>query len=181
MARRDSQSWPSSVVAIFLVAAIANVAAPNARAGGPCTASPDARDPSEKILKCGQTLTVQPAPGTRYRPVFKPGQPLPTGARLDNGALLIEFHPSDEDHDFQILTPLAIAAVRGTKWAMEVTTARTSTLVLAGAVAVTSRRLNQYVVLTEGRGVDITAQDAALTQKAWGQARIRALLARIGP
>jgi hypothetical protein len=181
MARRDPKGWPSLVAAIYLVAAIATVAAsPAARAGGPCAVIPDARDPSEKILQCGQTLRVQPSPGTHYRPVFKPGQPVPTGARLDDGALLIEFHPSDEDHDFQILTPLAIAAVRGTKWAMEVTSARTSTLVLAGAVAVTSRSLNQYVVLTEGRGVDITAQDTALTQKAWGQARIRALLARFG-
>ena len=37
---------------------------------------------------------------------------------------------------------------------MEVSRERTSTLVLAGAVAVTSRRLNQYVVLTEGQGVE---------------------------
>ena len=63
---------------------------------------------------------------------------------------------------------------------MEVTSARTSTFVLAGAVEVTNRRLNQYVVLTEGRGVDIMAQDTALTHKAWGLARIRALLARFG-
>jgi hypothetical protein len=131
-------------------------------------------------LRCGQTLTVQPAQGTRYRPIFTQGHPVPTGARLDDGALLIEFHPSGGDRDFQILTPLAIAAVRGTRWAMEVSRARTSTLVLSGAVAVTSRRLNQYVVLTEGQGVDVSAQDTALTRKTWREARIRALLARFG-
>ena len=180
---RGPISRRNPIVAIFVAAlcAIASCAAsPAARAAGPCALVPNAHDPSEKILQCGQTLTVQPAAGTRWRPIFQRGQTLPTGARLDDGALLIEFHPSDQDHDFQILTPLAIAAVRGTKWAMEITRARTSTLVLAGAVAVTSRPLNQYVVLTEGQGVDISPQDKALTQKTWGEARVRALLARFG-
>ena len=181
MARRDLFGWRNLTAAIILAAAAAILTGSStAWAGGPCSLVPNAHDPSEKILKCGQTLTIQPAAGTRWRPVFQRGQPLPTGARLDDGALLIEFHPSDQDKDFQILTPVAIAAVRGTKWAMEVTRARTSTLVVTGAVAVTSRRLNQYVVLTEGQGVDITAQDTALAQKQWGEARIRALLARFG-
>jgi ferric-dicitrate binding protein FerR (iron transport regulator) len=148
-------------------------------ASGVCTLVPNQNDPSEKTLKCGE-LTVTPAQGTNYRPVYKRRQQLPSAIRLDDGALLIEFHPSDRQNKFQILTPLAIAAVRGTKWAMEVSPTRTSTLVLAGAVAVTSRRLNQYVTLTEGQGVDITESDTSLTVKQWGQARIRALLSRFG-
>jgi hypothetical protein len=52
--------------------------------------------------------------------------------------------------------------------------------VLEGAVAVTSRRLNEYVVLTEGQGVDISEGDTTLTQKQWGEARVRALLSRFG-
>ena len=154
--------------------------APVARAGGACGLVPNEHDPSEKILRCGDSLTVQPAHGTRYRPVYTKGQPLPAAIRLDNGALLIEFHPVVEHTEFQILTPLAIAAVRGTQWAMEVSTTRTSTLVLDGAVAVTSRRLNQYVILTSGQGVDISVGDTSLTQKQWGQSRIRALLSRFG-
>jgi hypothetical protein len=149
-------------------------------AGGVCSLSPSAHIPSEKVLHCGESLTVQPAPGTRYRMITKPGHPFPAGARLDDGALLIEFHPTAQDGDFQILTPLAIAAVRGTKWAMEVSRGKTSTLVLNGAVAVTSRRLNQYVILTAGQGVDIAEGDTSLVQKQWGQARVRALLARFG-
>jgi len=149
-------------------------------AGGICALVPNEHDPSEKTLRCGQELTVRPAHGTSYRPLFTKGQPLPTAIRLDNGALLIEFHRLVEHTEFQILTPLAIAAVRGTKWAMEVSITRTSTLVLDGAVAVTSRRLNQYVVLTSGQGVDISVGDTSLTQKQWGQARIRALLSRFG-
>ena len=85
-----------------------------------------------------------------------------------------------EKSEFQILTPLAIAAVRGTKWAMEVMKERNSTLVLNGAVAVTSRRLNEYVVLRDGEGVDITPSDTTMIQKRWGEARVRALMARFG-
>jgi hypothetical protein len=149
-------------------------------AGGACALVPSERDPSEKILQCGQELTVRPAHGTSYRPIYKTGQQLPAAVRLDNGALLIEFHPYGQQIEFQILTPLAVAAVRGTKWAMEVSAVRTSTLVLEGAVAVTSRRLNQYVILTEEQGVDISEGDASLTKKQWGEARVRALLSRFG-
>ena len=63
---------------------------------------------------------------------------------------------------------------------MEVTRARTSTLVLSGTVAVTNRRLNQFVVLNEGEGVDITPTDTSMVQKRWGEARVRALLSRFG-
>ncbi len=149
-------------------------------ASGACALVANPSDPSEKILQCGQRLTVHPAHGTSYRPIYKTGRQLPAAIRLDSGALLIEFHPDSQQNEFQILTPLAIAAVRGTKWAMEVSPKRTSTLVLQGAVAVTSRRLNQYVVLTEGQGVDISEGDTTLTQKQWGEARVRALLSRFG-
>jgi len=40
--------------------------------------------------------------------------------------------------------------------------------------------LNQYVVLTEGQGVDISPSDMSMVQKQWGEARVRALLARFG-
>jgi hypothetical protein len=63
---------------------------------------------------------------------------------------------------------------------MEVTSARNSTLVLSGTVAVTNRRLNQYVNLSDGEGIDITPNDSALVRKRWGEARVRALLSRFG-
>ena len=176
--------WRKALAALFV--AVGVIGAPLAGSefaragGGGCALVQSERVPSEKILRCGQTLSVQPAEGTRYRLLYKAGQRIPAGAELNDGALLIEFHPTEQQKDFQILTPLAIAAVRGTRWAMEVSRARTSTLVLDGAVAVTNRRLNQYVILTEGQGVDISATDTSVVQKQWGQARIRALLARFG-
>ncbi len=150
------------------------------RAAGACALIPNDKMPSEKMLQCGENLTVRAAPGARYQPLYKKGDPLPVGIRLNDGALLIEYHPASPQEKFQILTPLAIAAVRGTKWAMDVTKAQTSTLVLNGAVAVTNRRLNKFVVLTEGQGVDITPTDTSVVQKTWGEARVRALLSRFG-
>jgi hypothetical protein len=178
--RTATRNLLKAAATVLFVASIAGSGP--ARAASACVLVPNERTPSEKILQCsgGEALTVRPAPGAHYQPLYEKGDPLPTGIRLDDGALLIEFQPSLRREDFQILTPLAIAAVRGTKWAVDVTKARTSVLVLSGAVGVTNRRLNQYVILTEGEGVDITAADTSTVQKPWGQARIRALLSRFG-
>lgn len=159
---------------------IAAMAGPPAWAAGACALVPNGRLPPEMILQCGQSLTVRPAPGASYQPLYRKGGPLPVGIRLTDGALLIEFHPAKPNEKFQILTPLAIAAVRGTKWAMDVTKSQTSTLVVTGTVAVTNRRLNQFVVLTEGQGVDITPTDTSVVPKTWGDERVRALLSRFG-
>jgi FecR protein len=164
--------------AVLFVSAIGG-AAP-AHAAGACALVPNEKIPSEKTLQCGATLTVRPAQGARYRLLYKKGDPLPVALRLDEGALLIEFQPVRWGQDFQILTPLAIAAVRGTEWAVDVAKARTSVLVIDGSVGVTNRRLNQYVIVTEGEGVDITPADTSTVQKTWGEARKRALLARFG-
>jgi ferric-dicitrate binding protein FerR (iron transport regulator) len=178
--KRGPRLFAAILVAVALVGATFAGSTPATAAGGACALVADEHDPSVKILRCGDSLTVHVAAGARYRPIYKAGQPLPTAIQLDDGALLIEFQPSPQEQNFQILTPLAVAAVRGTKWAVDVSAARNSTLVLAGAVAVTNRRLNQYVILKEGEGVDITPSDMSMVQKHWGEARVRALLARFG-
>jgi hypothetical protein len=103
-----------------------------------CVLLPDGRNPSEKILRCGSNLTIRSAPNTSYR-LTNPDNRQPGGARLDSGALLIEFTPNEGRRDFRILTPQAITAVRGTRWAVEVGRSQTSTLVLSGSVEVTRR------------------------------------------
>jgi ferric-dicitrate binding protein FerR (iron transport regulator) len=151
-------------------------------AAGACQLVAKESDPSVKILHCGGELTVHVASGARYRLLYDKGQQPPRGIRLDDGALLIEFHAVEKQKDFQILTPLAIAAVRGTKWAVEVTSKRTSVLSLEGAVGVRTRRVgeDQYVTLTDGEGADISEGDTFVIKKPWGQARVKALLARFG-
>jgi hypothetical protein len=78
------------VAAALFVAAIAGP--PPARAAGACALVPNGHAPTEKMLQCGENLTVRPAHGARYQPLYKKGDPLPVGIRLNDGALLIEYH-----------------------------------------------------------------------------------------
>ncbi len=82
--------------------------------------------------------------------------------------------------DFQILTPEAIAAVRGTTWAVEVEPGKTSVLVVAGKVEVQARRSGAAVSLGPGEGVDVAGAEPTLQVNRWGEARVRRLLARFG-
>src|SRR5215510_15832966 len=145
-----------------------------------CVLVPDDRNPSEKILRCGSNLTIRSAPNTRYRLTNPDNRRQPTGARVDSGALLIEFTPNEGRRDFRILTPHAITAVRGTRWAVEVGRSQTSTLVVSGAVEVmrrNSRRAaapgaQESVLLGAGEGVDVSAGTGPLMIKRWTQTRI---------
>ncbi len=86
--RRGRKLFAAVLVATALVgSSLAGSQAVRA-AGGGCALVPNERDPSEKILQCGQELTVRPAHGTRYRPVYKAGQQLPTAIQLNDGALI---------------------------------------------------------------------------------------------
>jgi hypothetical protein len=160
---------------------------------GACTLVPDKRNPNDKILRCGTELTITPAPGTVYRPGPAGADGLPTSVQLDSGALLIEFNPKRR-REFQILTPQAIASVRGTKWAMDVTPMQTSTLVLAGEVSVARKNETENVVVGPGQGVDVEILPGGntprslspyrpdpITVKQWGPARVKELLGRFGP
>jgi ferric-dicitrate binding protein FerR (iron transport regulator) len=160
---------------------------------GACVLSPDKRNPNDKVLRCGSELTITPAPGTIYRPAAAAEDGLPASVQLDSGALLIEFH-SKQRREFQILTPQAIASVRGTKWAMDVKPGETSTLVLLGQVTVARKDAADEVVVGPGQGVDVSNGDAGKTVrsmsgsakpppidvKKWAPNRVKALLARFG-
>jgi ferric-dicitrate binding protein FerR (iron transport regulator) len=146
-----------------------------------CTLVTDARNPKDKILRCGEGLTIHAAADTKFQLTGGTAQAPPTGASLRSGALLIEFTPSDRARNFQILTPHAIAAVRGTRWAVEVIPARSATLVLEGAVDVSHRRGRPHAaVLGPGEGADVTATRGPIVVKRWAQKRVDALLARFG-
>jgi ferric-dicitrate binding protein FerR (iron transport regulator) len=147
---------------------------------GECGLVADHRNPTERILRCGDDLVVRTAHGTRYYPIDQHGKEPPTALRLDAGALMIEFHPRDAQKNFQILTPHAIAAVRGTKWVVDVHPTRTSTLVISGAVAVARLHAEPPVVLKPGEGADISSGTGPIAAKRWPRKRVRALLARFG-
>jgi hypothetical protein len=59
-----------------------------------CALTQDKRNPSERILRSGQELTITPAAGTVYRPDPGSNGALPTSVQLNSGALLIEFKPN---------------------------------------------------------------------------------------
>jgi hypothetical protein len=157
---------------------------------GACVLSPDKRNPNEKILRCGSALTITPAPGTIYRPAAAADDGLPASVQLDSGALLIEFQ-SKQHREFQILTPQAVASVRGTKWAMEVKPGQTSALVLQGQVTVTRKDAAEEVVVGRGQEVDVldpgntrsldrNAKLPPIAVKKSTPDRVKALLARFG-
>ena len=157
-------------IAAVLVTVVANGAL--AEPSG-CTLVANDHSPSEKILRCGSDLTVRSRPNTKYKVITKGGESPPTGAELDSGALLIE-----GTRKFQILTPHASAAVRGTKWAVEVIPKRTSALVISGVVVVT--RGKQQASLRAGEGVDVSPGIRQIQVKRWKKKRVKALLAGFG-
>jgi len=162
------------------IAALIWVCAPAQIHGQPagCSLIPDSTNPAEKILRCGESLTIRAAPDTRYGLSGQDRQQQPTGAQIESGALLIEFTPSERRRQFQILTPHAIAAVRGTKWAVEVAGDRSSTLVLAGTVEVRRLRQRRGPLLRAGEGADVSPGTSAIVVKTWAPERVDALLAR---
>src|SRR5262249_40373279 len=135
---------------------------------------------TEMVLRCGRDLLIRTAPFTSYRLTGQQGGGLPTGAQVESGALLIELNPGKSRRNFQIQTPHAIAAVRGTKWAVEVEVDRTSTLVVSGAVRVTRLDRSNGATLAAGQGADVSPGSGPIVVKPWGETRIRTLMARFG-
>jgi ferric-dicitrate binding protein FerR (iron transport regulator) len=100
--------------------------------------------------------------------------------QLDDGAVMVKFVPSYWRRTFQILTPNAVAAVRGTKWVVEAAPGRTSVLVLTGKVKVSRLGAKRGVFLRHGQGTDVKDGSAPLVVKRWAEPRVRALMARFG-
>ena len=80
---------------------------------------------------------------------------------------------------FDVVTPQAIAAVRGTKWAVDAEGAKTSVFVVDGRVSVARPAGRGSVVLGAGDGVDVEPS-GELIVKRWPPARVTALMARLG-
>ena len=161
-------------------AALLLIGAPaaGAQSNGPCQAEPAAGGP-HIVLRCGRGLTIEVERTARYSVVDQDGDGAPEGMRLDRGAALVDADPAMARR-FQILTPTAIASVRGTEWAVDAAAATTSVFVISGAVNVVARAGGAGVVLRRGEGTDVPAAATELRAVRWGQRRIDALLARFG-
>jgi ferric-dicitrate binding protein FerR (iron transport regulator) len=142
-----------------------------------CALQPRA-DPPGQVLVCADGLSIAFEAGTEARLVDGNRDGRPERAELLGKALLVETPPG-RTRPFQILTPHAIASVRGTVWAVDVADERSSVFVARGAVAV-RRPGRPAVTLRAGDGVDVTAADAPLEVRRWPPERAAALLARFG-
>ncbi len=100
----------------------------------------------------------------------------PQAIQLNSNAVLISL-PTGQG-PFQIMTPHAIASVRGTTYVVDVTGEKTAVFVVEGVVAVTKDDEDKSVDLKAGEGVTISDDNPLLEVKTWPQEKVAALMAR---
>jgi ferric-dicitrate binding protein FerR (iron transport regulator) len=137
--------------------------------------TPDGR---RQVLRCGDFNAVI-EPGTDVRAVDANRDGAPDALQLANRGVLVDYE-SPGRRGFQILTPHAIAAVRGTTWAVSVEGERTSVFVVGGRVTVARAAARRGVLLRAGQGVDVDGGSGPLRAATWSRERAAALLARFG-
>lgn len=142
-----------------------------------CTSSASAA--GTQIWRCDNGITIVAENGARFELKDANRDGHIDSVELSAKALLVEVPKKPGGNPFKVLTPQAIAAVRGTKWAVDVADAKTSVFVADGRVGVSRRARGRAVVLGPGQGVDVEAT-GPLTVKTWGQPRVDALMARLG-
>lgn len=136
-------------------------------------------DPPRQVLRCADGFMLSAESSTSYRLIDRNGDGRPEAAELTGQGLLIEV-PRGQRQPFQVLTPHAIASVRGTVWAVDVRPTRTSVFVEDGVVAVSRRGAPATVELRAGDGVDVDAGGQDLRVNRWSRVRAANLLARFG-
>jgi hypothetical protein len=131
-----------------------------------------------QTVHCDGGITIVAENGARYT-LRGDRKGRVRAVELDGKALLIEVPAKPGGSKFQVITPQAIAAVRGTKWAVDVNGDKSSVFVVHGQVGVVRRTGRRGVSLRSGEGVDVE-RGVPLTVKHWAPARVSALLARLG-
>jgi ferric-dicitrate binding protein FerR (iron transport regulator) len=134
-----------------------------------------------RTIRCPNGVTIVVENGARYELGATGRDGKINTVELNDKALLLEVPPRSGRKTFQVNTPQAIAAVRGTRWAVDVTEGKTSVLVVRGKVAVGRRAgaRGATVTLGPGEGVDVEGQTPLVVKK-WAPARVAALMARLG-
>ena len=170
-------SIPRNLAACFIAAlCLLWLAAASAQPAG-CTLQ---HVGSQDVLHCPDDLTITKEAGAKLTLVDSNGDGKPDAVKLRRKAVLIDLPRRNNATGFEVITPQAIAAVRGTKWAVDVGNGKTSVFVLRGRVAVQRPASTAVVVLKPGDGVDVEAGTGKLIVKRWPAKRVSALLARFG-
>lgn len=169
--------WAGVVPAAVVLVAWSSAA--RAQSAGGCQAEA-LQDPPRTVLTCPNGVKITAEEGTNFDLLDRNDAAGPEAATLDSRALLLEAPAGTVEGGFEVITPQAIAAVRGTKWAVDVAGDTTSVFVVEGRVAVGRQAGERGVELGPGEGVDVETGTAPLTVRRWGAARVAALLARFG-
>ncbi|EAS49145.1 conserved hypothetical protein [Aurantimonas manganoxydans SI85-9A1] len=161
----------AAVAALFLMTSPAAVAQQD-RA---CT-SVTLDDPPRTMIRCPGGLLIEAEATARLQILAPSSGGPPHAVRLDTKAVLIDLKTA---RPFQIMTPHAIASVRGTVYAVDVGPGTTAVFVAEGQVQVGRRRGPGAVLLGPGEGVDVSP-GAPLAVRRWPQERVSRLLSRFG-
>ncbi|CAH1658446.1 FecR family protein [Hyphomicrobiales bacterium] len=160
-----------------LVASI-GITAPDAAEAQTTGCATSAGSAGQTVLRC-RSVTIEVARGASAGLVDNNGDGEPDAVEVSAGAVYIAYQPSGRGR-FQVQTPHAVASVRGTTWAVDVTPGQSAVFVRDGRVGVTRVQGGRSVVLNAGEGVDVGPGSAPLVVNRWGAARVAALLARFG-
>ena len=134
--------------------------------------------PPRTVFDCAGGLTIEAEAAARLAAATSGNGPSPETIELQGGAALIELKP-DGDRPFQIRTPHAIASVRGTLYAVDVTDRKTAVFVVRGRVWVMNLNGRAGVTLTAGKGTEVRP-GKRITAHKWSTARVSDLMARFG-
>lgn len=140
-----------------------------------CTSTVQA-SPPRTVYRCSGGLIIEAEASAVFNVSGSRPGGLISSIELKSRGILVEL---TRHRRFQILTPHAIAAVRGTIFAVDVTGAQTSVLVARGLTRVSRREQPEAVSLGRGQGVDV-APGNPLVVRRWSLERATALLARFG-
>ena len=135
-------------------------------------------DPPRDVLSCPDGLSITTERGAGFVLRDRNGEGRADAVQLTTKGVLVDVPPGRRG-GFQVQTPHAIASVRGTLWAVEVTPEQSSVFVQSGIVAV-SRPGGPAVTLRAGDGVDVGPGSSLLEVKRWGAERAASFLARFG-
>ena len=142
-----------------------------------CTSTPAAQ--GTQTLQCPTAITIVAESGAKFELRDRNRDGHVDSVELSNKALLLEVPKKPGRVRFDVVTPQAIAAVRGTKWAVDAEGAKTSVFVVVGRVNVARVAGRGNVTLGAGDGVDVEPS-GDLIVKRWPPARVTALMARLG-
>ena len=158
---------------VLLLALMGSQASAQQIAG--CTSTTVA-NPPRTVFRCSGGLIIEAETSASFS-VAGSRSGMISSIEIKSRGILVEL---TRHRRFQILTPHAIASVRGTIFAVDVTGAQTSVLVARGLTQVTRREKSDAVNLGGGEGVDVTPGSGPLVVRRWPQERATALLARFG-